>query len=185
MGALRDGVTTWLPSYVRDAFNMGSETAILTGAVLPIFTIICFTGTSYLYNHKFKNPMLCSGVVFGLGLVTSGVLTLLMTLGGNNVFVSLLLISLLTGSMHGVNFVLISMLPAYFRKKGNTSLMTGVLNCCVYVGSAVSTYLFPLIAVGGDWGTTVFIWFIIAVVGTLVCLFTIRPWKRFEKTLEE
>ena len=185
MGALRDGVTTWLPSYIRDAFKLGSETAILTGAVLPVFTMICYFGTSYLYRTKLKNPMLCAGVVFGVGLVVSGILTLLMELGANNVVMSILLISLLTGSMHGVNFILISMLPAYFRKKGNTSLMTGVLNCCVYVGSAISTYLFPFIASSGDWGTTVFIWFIIAVVGTAICLLTIRPWKRFEKTLEE
>jgi OPA family glycerol-3-phosphate transporter-like MFS transporter len=108
-----------------------------------------------------------------------------MQLGANNVVTSVLLISLLTGSMNGVNFILISMLPAYFRKKGNTSLMTGVLNCCVYVGSAVSTYVFPLIANGGDWSTTIITWFVIAFVGTAVCLITTRPWKKFEKTLEE
>ena len=185
MGALRDGVTTWLPSYIRDAFNMGSETAILTGAVIPIFTMICYFGTSYLYRTKLKNPMLCAGAVFGVGLVASGILTLFMQLGANNVVTSVLLISLLTGSMNGVNFILISMLPAYFRKKGNTSLMTGVLNCCVYVGSAISTYVFPLIANGGDWSTTIITWFVIAFVGTAVCLITTRPWKKFEKTLEE
>lgn len=185
MGALRDGVTMWLPSYVRDAFNLGSQTAILTGAVLPLFTMVCYMVTARLYKTKLTNPMLCAGVIFGVGLISSGVLAILVNAGANNVIVSVILSALLTGCMHGVNLILISMLPAYFRKKGNTSMMTGILNCCVYVGSAISTYLFPLIAKDGEWGTTIFIWFIISVVGTLVCILTIRPWKRFEKTLEE
>lgn len=185
MGALRDGVTTWLPSYVRDAFNLGSQTAIFTGAVIPLFTMVCYSITAKLYKTKLKNPMACAGVIFGVGLVAAGVLALLTNFGASNVVFSVVLASLLTGCMHGVNLILISMLPAYFRKKGNTSMMTGILNCCVYVGSAISTYLFPLIAKGGDWGATIFIWFIIAVVGTAICLLTVKPWKRFEKTLEE
>ena len=185
MGALRDGVTTWVPSYISQEFNLGSETAILTGAVLPLFTMVCYSGTAYLYKNKLKNPLFCAGVVFALGLVASGVLALLVNVGANNVIVSVVLAALLTGSMHGVHFILISMLPAYFRKKGNISMMTGILNCAVYVGSAISTYVFPLIANGGDWSATIITWFVIALVGTAVCLIITRPWKKFEKSLEE
>lgn len=183
MGALRDGVTTWLPSYVSSAFNLGSKTAILTGAILPVFTLVCFLVAAKLYKTKLKNPMLCAGVMFGAGLVASGVLFILTKTSSSNVIVSVLLAALLTGSMHGVNLILISMLPAYFRKKGNTSMMTGILNCAVYAGSAASTYLFPLIASGGGWNSIILIWLIIAVVGTATCLFAILPWKKFEKTL--
>lgn len=185
MGALRDGVTTWLPSYIVKEYNLGSQTAIFTGAVIPLFTMACYLITSKLYKTKLKNPMLCAGVIFAVGLVSAGILSLLTDIGANNVVVSVLLSSLLAGSMHGVNLILISMLPSYFRKNGNTSLISGLLNCFVYVGSALSTYLFPLFASNGDWRTTIFIWFVIAVVGTAICLLTISPWKKFEKKLND
>jgi OPA family glycerol-3-phosphate transporter-like MFS transporter len=183
MGALRDGVTTWLPSYVSEAFNLESESAILTGAVLPMFTMVCYSVTARLYKTKLKNPVLCAGVVFGLGFLASLVLYILTATSSSGIVASVTLAALLTGCMHGVNLILISMLPSYFKRRGKVSLITGILNCAVYVGSAASTYLFPLVASNGGWSSTVLIWLIIAAVGTLVCLATVLPWKKFEKTL--
>ncbi len=180
MGALRDGVTTWVPSYVASAFNLGSETAILSGAVLPVFTIICYYITSYLYRSKLTNPILCAGTVFTLAVVSSGVLVGLTNLDATNVVVSIILAALITGSMHGVNFILISMIPAYFKKQGNISMMSGILNGAVYLGSALSTYLFPLMAKNGGWGVTILIWFIIALVGTAILFIIIPLWNKFE-----
>ena len=183
MGALRDGVTTWLPSYVTSAFNLGSETAILTGAIMPVFTMVCYLVAAKLYKKKLNNPMTCAGVMFGVGLIATAVLYFLTKANSSGVIGSVILASLLTGSMHGANLILISMLPAYFRKKGNTSMMSGILNCAVYVGSAASTYLFPLMASGGGWTSIILIWVIIALVGTATCIVAIMPWKKFEKTL--
>ena len=186
MGALRDGVTTWVPSYVASAFNLGNETAILSGAVLPVFTIICYFATSYLYRKKLTNPILCAGTVFALSVVSSGILVGLTYLDVTNVVVSIILAALITGSMHGVNLILISMLPAYFKKQGNTSMMSGILNGAVYLGSALSTYLFPLMAKNGGWGVTILIWFIIALVGTAILFIIIPLWNKFQnKNVDE
>ena len=44
-------------------------------------------------------------------------------------------------SMHGVNIMLVSILPTYFKKYGNRSTASGVVNACTYIGSAASAYL--------------------------------------------
>ena len=80
--------------------------------------------------------------------------------------------------MHGVNLILICMLPHYFKSTGRVSLISGVLNACTYVGSAASTYLIPLLMGDGNWSTTVVSWLVTAALGTLLCAVCIPAWKR-------
>lgn len=173
-GMLRDGVTTWMPSYIKSTYNLGTEISILTGVVLPIFSIFCFNFTSFIYRKKFSNPMTCAAMLFGMGAVSS-VCVALFT--GVNVILSVLFSALLTGAMHGVNLMLISMIPPFFEKRGNVSTVSGVLNSCTYVGSAISTYGIAVLNSHFGWGFTVGVWAVIAVCGTAVCILCIKPWR--------
>lgn len=171
-GALRDGVTTWMPSYISDTYNLSSKISILTGVFLPIFSIVCFNVAEKLYKKVFTNPLKCAGVIFGVGLV-SAVMIQLAT--GTNAIVSVVSSALLTGCMHGVNLMLICILPAYFKKSGNVSTVSGVLNSCTYVGSALSTYGIAYISDNFGWSATISSWTIIALLGTVICLFVCYP----------
>ena len=68
--------------------------------------------------------------------------------------------------------------PPYFKKYGNISTVTGVLNACAYVGSGISTFGIAAISENSGWQVTLLIWCAIAVLGTLICAVSIRPWKR-------
>lgn len=174
-GMLRDGVTTWMPSYISETYQMSNIVAILTGVVLPLFSILCFQISNRLYRKTFKNPLICAGVIFGVGAVSS---LLLYTLSGANAACSVLFSALLTGCMHGVNLMLICMIPPYFKSRGNVSTVSGVLNSCTYIGSAVSTYGIAVISEKYDWSTTIFLWFIIALLGTACCFISAKPWAK-------
>ena len=165
-GMLRDGVTTWMPSYISDTYNLSNVISILTGVVLPIFSIVCFKVTSKLYQSKFKNPLVCAGVIFGVGMLAAVALILF---SGKVAALSVFCSALLTGCMHGVNLMLICMLPPLFQKHGNVSTVSGVLNSCTYVGSAISTYGIALISENYSWGVTISIWALIALLGTVIC----------------
>lgn len=173
-GMLRDGVTTWMPSYIAETYNLDNVISILTGVLLPIFSIFCFNFTSYIYRKKLSNPLTCAAVLFGLGAVSS---VLVAVFTGESVIMSVLFSALLTGSMHGVNLMLISMIPPFFEKYGNVSTVSGLLNSCTYVGSAISTYGIAVLNEAFGWGLTVGIWSVIAVSGTVVCLLCIKPWR--------
>lgn len=174
-GMLRDGVTTWMPSYIGETYDLSSEVSILTGVVLPIFSIGSFWLSAGLYRKYIKNPITCAALFFGCGAVSAlGVLLLT----GRSAAFSVVFSALLTGCMHGVNLLLIQMLPPYFAKSGNVSTASGVLNTCTYIGSAVSTYGIALLSEKAGWNTTLTCWLVIASAGTAICLLCIKPWKK-------
>ncbi len=173
-GALRDGVTTWMPSFVSETFHLSSEISILSGVCLPIFSILSLRLALALYEKLPGNPVRCAAIIFALGAVAALVLSMVSTVSPIG---SIACMALLTGSMHGVNLMLICMVPPFFQRKGNISTVSGVLNSCTYVGSAISTYGIALLSESAGWQVTAFIWFVIAALGAVVCTVCSRIWK--------
>ena len=174
-GALRDGVTTWMPSYIAQTYQFSNGASILTGVILPLFSILCFKVASMIYNKKPNNPLLCAGSIFFVGTMSA---ILLLLFSGKNAVVCIFCMAILTGCMHGVNLILIGMLPAFFKKTGNVSMVSGLLNSCTYVGSAISTYGIAKISENVGWNITIALWIGIALAGTILCFLGIREWKR-------
>lgn len=174
-GSLKDGVTTWMPSYISETYSLGSAVSILTGVVLPIFHIICSRFASAVYKKTPDNPLLCAGIFFGAGALSTFILIFLT---GHNAFGSVLATAILTGCIHGVNLMLTCMVPPFFKKGGNVSLVSGVLNAGTYVGSAISTYGIALISQNVGWSVTITVWFSIALCGCLLCFLCLPGWKK-------
>lgn len=174
-GSLRDGVTTWMPSYISETYALGSAVSILTGVVLPIFHIICNRFALAVYKKTPSNPLLCAGIFFGAGALST---IALIFLTGNNALGSVLSTALLTGCMHGVNLMMTCMVPPYFKEGGNVSLVSGVLNAGTYIGSAISTYGIALISQHAGWSVTIVVWFFIALCGCLLCFLCLPGWKK-------
>lgn len=174
-GMLRDGVTTWMPSYISETYQMSNLSAILSGVILPLFSILSTRIAAGVYRRYLTNPVLCAGVLFGAGLVSAVALLLC---SGKSAAAAVLLMALLTGCMHGVNLMLISMLPAYFKRFGNVSTVSGLLNAFTYIGSAVSTYGIALISENYGWLWNLVTWLLICVAGTALSLLCVPAWSR-------
>lgn len=177
-GALRDGVTNWTPSYISDMFKLDSSVSILTGVVLPVFSILSFSVTSFINRKIIKNEIVCAGAVFAIGAISA---TLLVLLGDRNVILSLLLLALLVGCMHGVNLILVCMVPAKFTKFGKVSFISGLINSSTYLGAAISTYGIAIFTDEFGWTKTIILWSVVAYVGALVCILLGRKWNKFKK----
>ena len=174
-GALRDGVTTWMPSFISETNNMSSSAAILTGVGLPVFAVISFK-LAEIFNQKvIKNIMSCSGAIY---LISAGAGALLFLTSGKNAVFSIIGCMLISGCMHGINLLLISFVPLYFSKTGRISLISGILNSCTYAGSAISVYGFAKVAEYTSWDTTLGMWFIISVLGGIICFASSGRWKK-------
>ena len=169
-GMLRDGVTTWMPSYIAEMYNIDNAISILTGVVLPILGIVCIQIALKLYLKVFKNPLVCAGAFFAVGTVAS---IALIFFSGNNAAFSVMFSALLTGCMHGANLMLTCMIPPLFAKQGTVSTVSGLLNSCTYIGSAASTYGIAVLSQRLGWGFTLSVWAVIAALGVILCI-TIR-----------
>lgn len=175
-GALRDGVTTWMPSYILETYRMSTSVSILTGICLPILGIVGMWAALWLYERlPGKNALFCSAVIFGTG---AGAAMLIMVLSGRSIACSIIGFALLIGCMHGVDLILISVLPPFFRKYGKISTMSGLLNAFTYVGSAVATYGIAFLVERTGWQVTAFVWFLTAAAGTVLCGICAPGWRR-------
>lgn len=175
-GSLRDGVTNWMPTFVSESFGLDSSSAILTGVLLPIFQIPCTEAADWLFRKRISNETAAAGLIFSVGAVSAVLLSLFM---GKSVLVTALLMAMLVGCMHGVNFMLISMAPRQFRRFGRVSLVSGMLNSCTYIGSALSTYGIALLSESMGWRITALLWAGIAGAGAVICLAISKTWSRF------
>lgn len=175
MGMLRDGVTTWMPTYIAEKYDLGNAVSILTGVLMPVFSMITYQFTGWLHAGKIKNPLTCAGVMFAVGALSA----LLLRIGSDqSPVLGVLFSALLTGCMHGVNLLLVCVLPSLFKRWGSTAFASGVLNACTYVGSAVATYGIAALSKGIGWGVTVVLWAVAATVGGGICVFCAKGFKK-------
>lgn len=162
-GILRDGVTTWLPTYICESFGLSSERSILTSAVIPAFSYLSLRICSFIYNKIGKKPYRCALMIFAVGAAAAIMLVLF---GSRAVILTALMAALIVACMYGVNLVLISFIPGIYGNNENMSALSGTLNFMTYVGSAAASYGFALLSDGFGWNGTVVSWIAIALLGT-------------------
>jgi OPA family glycerol-3-phosphate transporter-like MFS transporter len=176
-GILKDGITTWMPSYISETYGIRNEISILSGVLLPMFSVLCYSLFNALYL-KLKNALLCSGLIFTISTI---ICALLYTFSDSNAILSIAFSAIITGCMHGVNLMLIGIAPTIFAKNGNVSTFSGILNGTAYVGSAISSWVIPLVTENAGWKSTLLMWLAFSAAGIAVCVACIRLWKKLEK----
>ncbi|MBO5052105.1 MAG: MFS transporter [Clostridia bacterium] len=179
-GYLRDGIDAWLPTFFSEVFSQGSASSVLASVVLPIFAILSVYAAGALHRRFLRNEVVGALFFFALSLIVSLPLLLCMEWGHPAASViSLISVALFSGSMHALNFMLISCLPARFVRYGRAATTSGICNAATYIGSATASYGIALTANTLGWKATVLSWLGIAVLGLLACLLALRPYTRF------
>ena len=175
-GMLRDGVTSWMPTYLAEVFQMDNATSILCTVSLAIFSIISYYASGWIYRTFFRSETGCAISLYLVVLFFTALQYLCFDFGA--VF-AIVCMTMTTAAIHGVNLMLISHVPKRFKKYGNISTISGVLNACTYLGSAIFTYGVAVLAESLGWRATVGVWFIIGIFGCLCCLVALKPWRKF------
>ena len=158
-GFIKDGVTTWTPSILKERYGMNESLSILVTVILPLIAVAGAWFSTALHN-KWKNS---SALNAGLYLAESTVLLLVMLSAKSASLKSpVLLIVLFSISallMSAVNNIITSIIPLYMRKRISSGLLAGVLDTFCYVGSSLSTGLLGYISDKSSWN------------GVFLCLF--------------
>jgi len=102
-----------------------------------------------------------------------------------NPILSVLLLAIMTGCMHGINLMLISRIPRYYDKFKKISTISGLLNAFTYVGSGLSTYLVAVLQESYGWHFTIVSWFVFAAAGGAACVAGIHLWHMFRRSLDK
>ena len=177
-GMLRDGVATWMPTYLVEIHQMSNEESIFSAVFPAVFSIVTFALSNWLYKKFFTNEVVCGAVIFGVASIAAGII---FALFGKSYLVAIVCFTLITGCMHGINLMLITHVPKRFKKYGNISTFAGIVNACTYVGEAIFLYGIAALARNFGWRFSIFTCFVIALLGTACCVIAARPWKRFSE----
>ena len=177
LGMLRDGLQTWMPTYICEVFGLSTETSILISGLLPVLSVASIS-LSMLLFRRVRNEVLSGAILFGIAAVCA--VTMFLIFPGSAVL-GITLFALLAGSMHGANQMIVCSLPLHFEHYGRVATFAALLNSFVYVGAAISTYGFASFAQRFGWRSTMLFWLVIALAGTLICLACFRKWRTFCK----
>lgn len=176
-GSLRDGVTTWVPTFVSELFNLGSEISILSSVIIPLFSLASLQLTGFIYNKLGKKPFKSSALFFVCAVAAA---VLLVIFKDTAVILTVIMSAFIVACMHGINLILVCFLPAALADDGNVSTLSGLLNFMTYVGSAASTYGFALLSESFGWNGTIVSWLVITVLGTSACVVLNKSTKKLK-----
>lgn len=176
-GLLRDGIQSWMPTFMTERFGMATSLSVGLAIALPVVNIIGVFGIRWLYEHRIHNEMRGAAAFFGGGIVALALLVPLSTLGAAASSVGLM--TLASTCMMGASTMFISFMPIHFGLLGKASSATGVLNCASYVGSALSSYGIGKVAEFFGWNAAIVCWLGFALAALLLTRLGARKWQFF------
>ena len=115
-----------MPSFISESFHLSSSISILTGVILPLFSILIYNVTGVIYEKAISNVLRLSALLLARFMTASAPL-------------SILLSAVIVGSMHGISLLMTCMVPPVFACHGKVSFISGLLNASTYAGSALSS----------------------------------------------
>ena len=175
---VKDGLTTWVPMILKDLYQLPDYMSILLTLLLPILAIFGATVAVFL-NKKIPNFVTLGAVLFLCSTLLIGVVIVFLP---KNVFaVTLCSFALVACLMSGVNNIVTSMMPLYWKDKINSGMVAGILNGFCYVGSTISSYGLGKVADVWGWPAVFWLLFVLAFAAGIVGMTSSFLQKRKEK----
>lgn len=182
-GALRDGIESWVPTFLKEQFNISASRASFASVMVPLISL-SGTYTANWLNYKYiKNELYTAGLMFAVA--TLAVVGVFFT-REVNVFVCAFFLSLSTAAMWGSNHMFLTQLPYQFSTYGMSAALTGFLNSVIYFASAAGSCLYGILAdLNNDWNIVIYVWLASGVVGTIFCYISGRSWAKKRDLTQE
>lgn len=161
---IKDGLTTWVPSILKEEFGMPDALSILLTLFLPILAVFANAIALKIHN-KIPDYVNQTTVTFTLIAVVIGLILISLKLK----FVVVMLVSLIAANFLAstINSLLTSIFPMFMRGKVNSGMIAGVINGFCYLGSTISSY--GLGAIADHFGWNAVFWTLLGFCG-LVCI---------------
>lgn len=178
-GILKDCMSTWVPTFISDMFEMSPVISILTGSLLPVFGLF----GPYLANYIMARTRDELSSLFILFVISSVALALLALFGRFSIVVSIVALAATYACSLGQNMFIVGTIPMYFHNVGKVSMITGTLNAVSYLSTAVLSWITGALVEGAGWGIVMTLWLILSCVAAVSVIFAKRRWNKFRRNL--
>lgn len=180
-GALKDGVTSWVPTMVQANFGVSPALSAAVSMVLPLVNLSGAYLAGWL-DRFFRNELKTAAALFAAATLALALLPLAV---GRSLSLSLALLAVTTAAMLGVNTLFINVIPVRAGRTGGAAALSGLLNAVTYVGAAAATWGVGAAADAWGWGAVFALWLVMAAVSLGTVLFYTGRWARFAAVQEE
>jgi OPA family glycerol-3-phosphate transporter-like MFS transporter len=148
IGAVREGLVLWGPSFFSGYNFMGREKAILVMSFMPLINFFCVTMGGVIMTKKLLDGYHLLLVILAASVSCAGLLNVLLYAEAAAfipVFYGLM------ASLFMANNIMTGYLPFQFRGEGRVSAAAGIIDSAFYLGAAVSGPLLGAAAGGLGW----------------------------------
>ena len=166
-GILKDGVTTWVPTFITENFLMSPSYSILITTVLPIINLTGAYAARYVFKKCGEREVMASVVFFG---IAETALTGIWFVKNGSIVLTVIFFAVITASMMAVNTLFVNMLALRFENVGRVSTVSGFLNSMAYLGTAISTFTIGVMVEKLGWNLTIGSWVAVTFVALLLCI---------------
>lgn len=176
-GFIKDGITTWVPSILKEEFGVPSSLSIIITLLLPILSVF---GTSLvnLLHKKQKDENVLNAIFYFASAVLA--ILIIVTLNLKSVPLTLMLFGSMACLMSAINNVITSVVPLYSRDRIDSGLSAGLLNTFCYIGSTLATSLLGKIADTKGWNDVFICILIFTAVSFAVCCISVAVKRRLK-----
>ena len=180
-GMLKDGVIGWVPNILKDTYHTPESFATALAVLLPLANLCGSLISNTLFLHVFKRNHAATGAC--VMLIASVPTALVINTSSMPLAAGVICLAILSMLMSGFNYLFSTLVPSLFSVYGRTATVSGIFNSAIYVGSAVSMYLFPKVKEMFSWSATIALWLGLTIASAVVLIIMIRPWRRFIDSL--
>ena len=170
IGALRESVSLWIPSYLNEGFKLTVTMSTAITAVVPMLQIIgaLLAGRA---GRKSNNLFLPALITF---LTSTACFLIIPSIGTTTVVVTVFLFVLNAISMTAALTFILSLYPIRCMERKDIAKFVGLLNFFVHLGDFAASTGFGWLSSVGGWNLTFFVMAIFAFSAAIIALIGMR-----------
>lgn len=150
---IKDGLTTWVPSILKEEFAMTDSLSILLTLFLPILAVF---GNAFALKMHTKIPDYINHCVTVFAIIAVFIGVIIGSLKLELVIFMLVGLIVVNFFASSLNSLVTSIFPLFMRGMVNSGLIAGILNGFCYLGSTISSY--GLGSIADNFGWTYVFW---------------------------
>lgn len=173
------GVKSFTPTIINESYSEVSPSlATIVSLVVILAGALGVWAAKIWYPKPFSCEASAGAAMFFFSLIPGA---LILFIGRLDYWVIIFAMSLLVLFMSGAQLYLLSYLPVHFNRWGKGGTVSGIVNFACSLGVVMANMVFTRIADAFGWGVTVKVWFVLILIGGVLCASAIPMWRKFIK----
>ena len=132
-GFIRDGVITWTPTIL---YRISSDREISSAVFSLILPMLNFVGVLIGFSLRRRGARPHS--VVSVMMITAIICAVPLLLLVRNIALTAALLGCMCAAMYGANTMLTGLIPFEYHRVGKTGMTAGLVDSCIYGGSALA-----------------------------------------------